>query len=61
MPKFWGNSFLGEINLCMVKKRIFENIYKIWHLPKGDLPKLIIYWHQGAEPNLGMKGICSVT
>jgi hypothetical protein len=23
--------------------------------PKGDLPKIIIIWHQGAEPDLGIQ------
>jgi hypothetical protein len=27
----------------MVKKRILENICGIWHLPKGDLSKKIIF------------------
>jgi hypothetical protein len=36
----------------MVKKRILRNISIIWHLLKGDFPKIIIIWHQGSELDL---------
>jgi hypothetical protein len=31
--------FFQKFIFCTVKKRILENICRIWHLPKGDLPK----------------------
>lgn len=47
--------FFFQIFFCKVKKRILENIYKIWNLPRRDLPKKIIIWHQGVEPDLGVR------
>jgi hypothetical protein len=41
-------------NYFLVKKKILENVCKIWHLPKGNLPKIIIIQHQSSEPNLGV-------
>jgi hypothetical protein len=46
--------FFKKFNFCTMKKRILENICKIWHLPKGDLPIFYIIRHQGAEPDLGV-------
>jgi hypothetical protein len=37
-----------------MKKRILRNIPRIYHLPKGDLSKIIIIRHQGVEPDLGV-------
>jgi hypothetical protein len=36
-----------------VKKGIMENIHRMWYLPKGNLPKIIIIWHQSAKLDLG--------
>jgi hypothetical protein len=38
-----------------VKKRILENIYKTWHLPKGKFPIIIIIQHQSTKPNLRVR------
>jgi hypothetical protein len=37
-----------------MKKRILENIFRIWHLPKGDLSGKNKIQHQGAKPDLGI-------
>jgi hypothetical protein len=42
--------YLFQKKNCTVKKRILKNICKIWHLPKGNLPKIIIIWHK--VPNM---------
>jgi hypothetical protein len=38
-----------------MKKRILKNIPKIWHLPKGDLPKIIIIRQPSDERARGLR------
>jgi hypothetical protein len=44
-----------EIIFCAVKKRIFKSIPRIWHLPNGDLPKMIIIQQPSDEPTRGLR------
>jgi hypothetical protein len=37
-----------------MKKRILKNILKIWHLPKGDLPKINIIRQPSDKPARGL-------
>jgi hypothetical protein len=41
-----------------VKKKILKNIPKIWHLSKGDLPKIIIIQQPSDEPARGLWYLC---
>jgi hypothetical protein len=50
-----GKLFFSKNYFCVVKKRILKNIPKIWHLPKGDLPKIIIIWQPSDEPARGLR------
>jgi hypothetical protein len=58
MPKFQGNYFFQKIVFCAVKKRILKNIPKVWHLPKRDLPKIIIIQQPSDEPAHGLQYKC---
>jgi hypothetical protein len=42
--KILGNFFF-KFSFKKSEKRILENICKIWHLQKGNLPRVIIIWH----------------
>jgi hypothetical protein len=48
---FW-KLFFQKIIFCIMKKRILENICRIWHLSKENLPKEILFGTK--VPNLNL-------
>jgi hypothetical protein len=53
-------TFFSKIYFCKVKKRILENIFRIWHLLKGNLPKVIIIWHKMSNLTPGYGSVIHV-
>jgi hypothetical protein len=45
---------MDRVGKKIIEKRILKNILRIWHLPKGDLPKIIIILQPSDKPARGL-------